>query len=139
MSTGTAEARVHTMELIGIELTEFTRRSRSVLLKHCDLALDRVLLVGRTRRTLGSRHQRLPLRHRIVDTDVVGDSDLRYRLEVGLRLPEGIALDRVTGMSPIPLRRAVAISWTPTRSSHCSGSSASSTPETRPRGLAHDR
>ncbi|WP_235736887.1 hypothetical protein [Nocardioides alcanivorans] len=126
------------MELIGIELTEFTRRSRSILLKHCDLALDRVLLVGE-RVVLWEAVTSAYHSGTVVDTDVVGDGDLRYRLEVGLRLPEGIALDRVTGMSPDPSAPSscdlldtheVLALLRQLRFEHA---------ETRPRGLAHDR
>ncbi len=84
------------MELIGIEMSDFTRRARSMLLNHADLALDFALDEGE-RLVLwdalsGDYHSGT-----VVDVDRFG-SEVQYRVEIGIRLPEELALDRITGM-----------------------------------------
>ncbi|WP_110206936.1 hypothetical protein [Nocardioides daejeonensis] len=84
------------MELIGIEMSEFTRRARSILLNHSDLALDRGLEPGE-RVVLwdalsGDYHSGT-----VADIDFSLE-DTHYRFEIGIRLPEDLALDRITGM-----------------------------------------
>lgn len=82
--------------LIGIELSEFTRRSRSLLLRHSDLALDRPLTPGEQivlwDAVAGNYHA-----GSVVDAHK-GDDDIDYRIRVGVRLPEALALDRITGL-----------------------------------------
>ncbi len=84
------------MELIGIEMSDFTRRSRSILLNHADLALDRLLSEGE-RVVLwdsisGDYHSGA-----VADVDTA-TPEVQYRFEIGIRLPEELALDRITGM-----------------------------------------
>lgn len=84
------------MELIGIEMSDFTRRARSILLNHADLALDIMLDEGE-RVVLwdsisGDYHSGT-----VVDVHLDGTA-VQYRMEVGIRLPEELALDRITGM-----------------------------------------
>lgn len=82
--------------LIGIELSEFTRRSRSLLLHHSDLALERPLAPGEPivlwDAVAGSYHA-----GSVVDAHS-SDGDIDYRITVGVRLPESLALDRITGL-----------------------------------------
>src|SRR5690606_30026477 len=90
------------MELIGIELSEFSRRSRSILLNHADLALD-ILLCEGERVVLwgplsGDYHSGT-----VVDVHLDG-TEVQYRMEVGIRLPEELALDRITEMSSTSAR-----------------------------------
>jgi len=84
------------MELIGIEMSELTRRSRSILLNHSDLALDRGLepqeKVVLWDAVSGDYHSGT-----VADIDFSLD-DTHYRLEIGIRLPEELALDRITGI-----------------------------------------
>ncbi|MFS3127410.1 hypothetical protein ACLM5J_03290 [Nocardioides sp. Bht2] len=84
------------VELIGIEMSELTRRSRSLLLNHSDLALERGLEPGE-RVVLwdsisGDYHSGT-----VADIDF-SERDTHYRFEIGIRLPEELALDRITGM-----------------------------------------
>lgn len=87
------------MELIGIEMSDFTRRSRSLLLHHCDLALDRILVRGEKvvlwDAIFGDYHSGT-----VADVDHDGDHT-HYRFEVGIRLPEELAVDRITGSSSV--------------------------------------
>ncbi|MDT0203484.1 hypothetical protein [Nocardioides sp. AE5] len=85
------------MELIAIELSEFTRRSRSVLLHAADLALDAPLAEGE-RVVLwdsisGDYHSGT-----VLDAD---QNDGTYRFDVGIRLPDDLALARLTGVAPV--------------------------------------
>lgn len=83
------------MELIDIELTEFTRRSRSVVLAHRDSGLQRGLEYGeRVLLQTGDEYR----------TAVVADidftlEDTHYRLVLGGRVPAGLAREKVAGTS----------------------------------------
>lgn len=84
------------MDLIAIEMTEITRRSRSILLHHRDLALDHDLDPGE-RVVLwdsisGDYHS-----GKVLDINFTID-DATYRFEVGIRLPDELALARLTGV-----------------------------------------
>ena len=84
------------MELIDIELTEFTRRSRSVVLAHREAGLDRGLEYGeRVLLQTGDEYR----------TAVVADidfalEDTRYRLVLGGRVPAELAQEKAAG--PVP-------------------------------------
>ena len=84
------------MELITLEMTEIAKRSRSALVHHSDLALDRGLE---------------PLERIVIQDNLTGEyyaatvaevqfelEDTDYRLEIGVRLPMELALDRLTGL-----------------------------------------
>ncbi|CAM3322811.1 hypothetical protein NODU109028_11510 [Nocardioides dubius] len=87
---------VVTMELIGIEMSELTRRSRSLLLNHSDLALERGLDIGE-RVVLWDSVSCDYFSGLVADVDFSLE-DTHYRFEIGIRLPEELALDRITGM-----------------------------------------
>ena len=85
------------MELITIELSELVRRSRSVLVHHGEQHLPRGLD---------------PLERVVIQDSLTGEyyagtvadvqfeeHDTDYRVEIGVRLPEELALDRLTGMT----------------------------------------
>lgn len=93
--TTTSPEEWTSMELIGIELSDFTRRSRSLLLHHCDLALDRILRPGE-KVILWDAVSEDYHSGTVADVDHDGDH-VHYRFEVGIRLPEQLALDRLTG------------------------------------------
>ncbi|HEY9563980.1 MAG TPA: hypothetical protein VIR30_09445 [Nocardioides sp.] len=85
------------MELIAIEMAELTRRSRSILLNHSDLALDRGLDPGE-RVVLwdsisGDYHS-----GQVLDVDFTLE-DTTYRFKIGIRLPDELALARLTGVA----------------------------------------
>jgi hypothetical protein len=85
------------VELIDIELSEFTRRSRSVVLAHNESGLDRGLEYGeRVLLHTGGQEYR---------TAVVADidfdlTDTHYRLVLGGRVPAELALEKVDGPGP---------------------------------------
>ena len=84
------------MELIDIELSEFTRRSRSVLLAHSESGLGRGLEYGeRVLLHTGDEYR----------TAVVADidftlEDTHYRLLLGGRVPAELALERAGNVTP---------------------------------------
>lgn len=84
------------MELIAIEMAELTRRSRSILLNHSDLALDRGLEPGERvvlwDAVSGDYHSGT-----VLDIDFTLD-DTTYRFDIGIRLPDELALARLTGV-----------------------------------------
>ena len=81
------------MELIDIELTEFTRRSRSVVLAHRDADLDRGLEYGeRVLLHTGDEYRTAVVAD--IDFDL---EDTHYRLILGGRVPAELAQERVNG------------------------------------------
>jgi len=81
------------MELIETELTEFTRRSRSLVVMHAETGLARGLEYGERILVLSGGEYR---------TAVVADidfelSDTRYRLILGGRVPADMVHDRLLG------------------------------------------
>jgi len=78
------------VELIDIELTEFTRRSRSVVLAHSGSGLDRGLEYGE--RVL--LHSADEYRTAVVADIDFSLEDTHYRLVIGGRVPAEIALER---------------------------------------------
>jgi hypothetical protein len=78
------------VELIDIELSEFTRRSRSVVLAHREAGLDRGLEYGeRVLLHTGDEYRTAV----VADIDFTLD-DTQYRLVLGGRVPAEIALER---------------------------------------------
>lgn len=78
------------MELIDIELSEFTRRSRSLVLAHREAGLDRGLEYGeRVLLHTGDEYRTAV----VADIDFTLD-DTQYRLVLGGRVPAEIALER---------------------------------------------
>lgn len=85
------------MELIDIELSEFTRRSRSVVLAHRAAGLDRGLEYGeRVLLHADDGEYRTAV---VVDIDFALE-DTHYRLVLGGRVPGEIARERATGTVP---------------------------------------
>lgn len=81
------------MELIDIELTEFTRRSRSVVLAHRDAGLDRGLEYGeRVLLHTGDEYRTAVVAD--IDFDL---EDTHYRLILGGRVPAELAEERAGG------------------------------------------
>jgi hypothetical protein len=84
------------MKLIDIELSEFTRRSRSVVVAHRAAGLERGLEYGeRVMVHTGAEYR----------TAVVADidfelEDTRYRLILGGRVPEDLAREQIAGGRP---------------------------------------
>ena len=85
------------MELITMELSDLARRSRSALVHHGDQRLARGLD---------------PLERVVIQDTLTGEYysgtvaevqfeefDTDYRIEIGVRLPQDLALDRLTGMT----------------------------------------
>ena len=78
------------MELIDIELSEFTRRSRSVVLAHNEAGLSRGLEYGE-RVLLHSGDEYRTAVVADIDFDL---TDTHYRLILGGRVPAELALER---------------------------------------------
>lgn len=84
------------MELIDIELTEFTRRSRSVVLAHRDSGLQRGLEYGeRVLLQTGEEYRTAVVAD--IDFDL---EDTHYRLVLGGRVPAELAREKVAGTAP---------------------------------------
>lgn len=84
------------MELIDIELTEFTRRSRSVVLAHRAAGIGRGLEYGE--RVL--LHTDGEYRTAVV-ADIDFDlEDTHYRLILGGRVPADLAREKIDGTAP---------------------------------------
>ena len=84
------------MELIDIELSEFTRRSRSLVLTHSASGLGRGLEYGeRVMLHTGGDEYRTAV---VADIDFSLE-DTHYRLILGGRVPADLALERVSGVS----------------------------------------
>ena len=84
------------MELIDIELTEFTRRSRSVMLAHSEAGLSRGLEYGeRVLLHTGAEYRTAVVAD--IDFDL---EDTHYRLVLGGRVPAELALERAAGTVP---------------------------------------
>ena len=84
------------MELIDIELSEFTRRSRSVVLTHSASGLDRGLEYGeRVLLHTGDEYRSAVVAD--IDFDL---EDTHYRLILGGRVPAELALERAGATSP---------------------------------------
>jgi hypothetical protein len=84
------------VELIGIELTEFTRRSRSVVLAHRATGLDRGLEYGeRVLLHTGDEYRSAVVAD--IDFDL---EDTHYRLVLGGRVPADLAQEKVDGTAP---------------------------------------
>ena len=84
------------MELIDIELTEFTRRSRSVVLAHGDSGLQRGLEYGeRILLHTGDEYRTAVVAD--IDFDL---EDTHYRLVLGGRVPAELAQEKVAGTAP---------------------------------------
>jgi hypothetical protein len=78
------------VELIDIELSEFTRRSRSVVLAHSAASLSRGLEYGeRVLLHTGDEYRTAVVAD--IDFDL---ADTRYRLILGGRVPAELALER---------------------------------------------
>lgn len=83
------------MELIDIELTEFTRRSRSVVLAHRDSGLRRGLEYGeRVLLQTGDEYRTAVVAD--IDFDL---EDTHYRLVLGGRVPAELAQEKIAGTS----------------------------------------
>lgn len=84
------------MELIAVPITTLVRRSRSVLVHHGDQALARGLELD----------ERVVLYDELTGEFFSGSvadvtfelEDTDYRIEIGVRLPDELALERLTGM-----------------------------------------
>ena len=84
------------MELIDIELSEFTRRSRSVVLTHRAAGLGRGLEYGeRVLLHTGDEYRTAV----VADIDFALD-DTHYRLILGGRVPTELALERAGATPP---------------------------------------
>lgn len=84
------------MELIDIELSEFTRRSRSVVLAHRASGLARGLEYGeRVLLHTGEEYRTAVVAD--IDFDL---EDTHYRLVLGGRVPAELALERAEGTAP---------------------------------------
>ena len=81
------------MELIETELTEFTRRSRSVQIAHSAIALGRGLEYGERVLILAAGEYRTAV---VADIDFSAE-DTHYRLVLGGRVPADVAQDRLVG------------------------------------------
>ena len=85
------------MELISIELSEFTRRSRSVVLAHSATGLGRGLEYGeRVLLHTGGDEYRTAV---VADIDFSLD-DTEYRLILGGQVPAELALERAGSPAP---------------------------------------
>ena len=85
------------MELIDIELSEFTRRSRSVVLTHSDAGLNRGLEYGeRVLLHTGGDEYRTAV---VADIDFSLE-DTHYRLILGGQVPAELALQRAGAQAP---------------------------------------
>jgi hypothetical protein len=84
------------VELIDVEISEFTRRSRSFLVTHEDTGLARSLEYGeRVLVNTGEEYRTA------VVADIDHDRDhAYYRLVLGGQVPAGLALDRMREGSP---------------------------------------
>ena len=81
------------MELIDIELTEFTRRSRSVVLAHRESGLGRGLEYGeRVLLHTGGEYRTAVVAD--IDFDL---EDTNYRLILGGRVPAELAQEKIDG------------------------------------------
>jgi hypothetical protein len=81
------------VEVIGLELTEFTRRSRSVVLRHHAAGLERRLEYGeRVLLDTGAEYRAAV----VADIDVDVD-DIEYRLVLGGVVPPELAVGRPEG------------------------------------------
>jgi hypothetical protein len=84
------------VELIDIELSEFTRRSRSVVLAHSASALERGLEYGeRVLLHTGTEYRTAVVAD--IDFDL---EDTHYRLILGGVVPAELALERAGGTQP---------------------------------------
>jgi hypothetical protein len=81
------------MELIETELSEFTRRSRSLVVMHGETGLDRGLEYGERVLVLSGGEYRTAV---VADIDFEF-SDTRYRLILGGRVPADMAESRLLG------------------------------------------
>jgi len=81
------------MELIETELSEFTRRSRSLVVMHSETDLGRGLEYGERVLVRASGEYRTAV---VADIDFEF-SDTRYRLILGGRVPTDMAEDRLLG------------------------------------------
>lgn len=85
------------MELIAIELSEFTRRSRSLVVSHADSGLRRGLEFGeRVILHTGGDEYRTAV---VADVDFSLE-DTHYRLILGGRVPAELVAEKVTGTAP---------------------------------------
>jgi hypothetical protein len=85
------------VKLIDIELTEFTRRSRSVVVAHRASGLERGLEYGeRVMIHTDDDEYRTAV---VADIDFTLD-DTQYRLILGGRVPEDLALERIADGRP---------------------------------------
>jgi hypothetical protein len=85
------------VELIDIELSEFTRRSRSLVLTHSASGLSRGLEYGeRVMLHTGGDEYRTAV---VADIDFELE-DTHYRVILGGRVPADLALERVNGTAP---------------------------------------
>ena len=85
------------MELIDIELSEFTRRSRSLVLAHADSGLRRGLEYGeRVILHTGGDEYRTAV---VADVDFTLE-DTHYRMILGGRVPAELVPEKVAGTAP---------------------------------------
>lgn len=92
------------MELIDIELSEFTRRSRSVVVAHGAAGLERGLEYGeRVLLHTGDEYRTAVVAD--IDFDL---EDTHYRLILGGRVPAELAQERLEG-TPAPVSGRVSV------------------------------
>lgn len=92
------------MELIDIELSEFTRRSRSVVVAHGAAGLERGLEYGeRVLLHTGDEYRTAVVAD--IDFDL---EDTHYRLILGGRVPAELAQDRIEA-NPSPVSGRVSV------------------------------
>ena len=92
------------MELIDIELSEFTRRSRSVVVAHGAAGLERGLEYGeRVLLHTGDEYRTAVVAN--IDFDL---EDTHYRLILGGRVPAELAQERLEG-NPAPVSGRVSV------------------------------
>jgi hypothetical protein len=84
------------VELIDIELSEFTRRSRSLVVAHTATELDRGLEYGERVLVHTDGEYRTAV---VVDIDFALE-DTHYRLVLGGRVPADLAQERLDGTIP---------------------------------------
>ncbi|MCW2784135.1 MAG: hypothetical protein JWP74_652 [Marmoricola sp.] len=90
------------MELIEAQLSEFTQRSRSLVVRHAGAGLTRALEHGERVLVRSDEEFRTAV---VVDIDVEADGTT-YRLVLGGRLAAEMALDRLVGETDVPRHRA---------------------------------
>ncbi|HEY0904713.1 MAG TPA: hypothetical protein VGE14_12575 [Marmoricola sp.] len=93
------------MELIEVTLTDFTRRSRSLVVRHQDLDLTRQLEHGERLLVLDAGDYRTAV---VVDVDTA-PADTEYRLIFGGRVQAPVAQALIAGVDPGEVARRVSV------------------------------